>query len=260
MRWLEKHFGRFAVPHLTLAMIILTAVVTGADLAFQLGIGRVNLDSLLAGPWWHIVFYPFRISVGELFGMGPWLPLLLFLYFYYIFGAQLEVLMGDFRYNLYILLGVLFTLLGSPFGVGAEFIYLGVFLGVATLNPNMQILLFFIIPVRIKWMALFMVGMILFNPLAALILHGVFVPILGPALGFLNYLIFFGPGLWRRNAAQPRRAARFKEKVQGGPAAIHRCTVCGKTELDNPQLEFRFCVDCEDHEYCQDHLYNHEHI
>ncbi len=261
MRWLEKHFGKFAVPHLTLAMIILTAVVTGADLAFELGIGSVSLESVLGGQWWHIFFYPFRISVGDFFGFGPWIPLFVFLYVYWLFGSQLEILMGDFRYNLYILLGVLFTLLGSPFGVSAEFIYLGVFLGVATLNPNMQILLFFIIPVRIKWVAIFIVATILFNPLVALVFYQEFWPILGPALGFLNYLIFFGPGLWKRRAAQPVRQAKFRASSEPpAPTAIHRCTVCGQTELDDPRLEFRFCVDCTDHEYCQNHLFNHEHI
>lgn len=260
MDWLERKFGRFAVPHLTLAMIILTAVVTGADLAFKLGIGRVDLNTLLTGQWWHIFFYPFRIGVGDFFGMGPWIPLLIFLYIFWLFGTHLEVMMGDFRYNLYILLGVIFTLLGSPFGVSVEFLDLSVFLGVATLNPSMQILLFFIIPVRIKWIAIFIVGILLFPPVYAAVVEGHWVALLGPALGLLNYLIFFGPGLIRGRAVAPIRKLKFKKEHSVAPSPIHRCTVCGLTEYDDPALEFRFCVNCEDHEYCQHHLHNHEHI
>lgn len=261
MRWLEKHLGKFAVPHLTLAMIILTAVVTGADLAFQLGIGRVSLNSILSDQWWHIFFYPFRLSFADMSGFSAWLFLFFFLYLVWIFGSQLEALMGDFRFNLYIFLGVLFTLLASPFGIPPEYIYLGVFLGVATLNPDMRMLLMFIIPVKIKWVAILIVIVIVANPLMTLFLQGQVFPLLGPALALLNYLIFFGRALWQKRGIQPVRRARFQAKAtQPAIQIIHRCTVCGRTEQDDPALEFRYCVDCEDHEYCQAHLFSHEHI
>ncbi|MCB1138407.1 MAG: hypothetical protein KDK23_06595 [Leptospiraceae bacterium] len=261
MSWLERKFGKFAVPHLTLGMVILIAVVTGADLAFELGLGQITLFSLFDGNWTKVPFYPFHWSVGNFFGMGPWVALIIFLYFFWLFGSMLEALMGDFRYNLFMALGVLATFLGTPFGTSIEFVDLSILLGIATLNPNLRILLLFVIPVKIKWVAIVIVTIMLFFVLHTAFVGGMFLVLLMPVLGLLNYLIFFLPGLIRGRAIQPiKRAQRNKERVRQQSTPIHRCTVCGQTELDNPQLEFRYCVECEDHEYCLGHLHNHEHI
>ena len=63
-----------------------------------------------------------------------------------------------------------------------------------------------------------------------------------------------------------KRKQKFKSDMKTAQAekirlTHHKCAVCGRTEKDDPNLEFRYCSKCEGNlEYCMDHLYTHKHV
>ena len=142
------------------------------------------------------------------------------------------------------------------------YVSLSVFLAYAMSCPDMQILLWFVIPIKMKWMGLVYGVMILYG-----IISGSMVTRIAIIASILNFIIFF---LSTRNLSRyspKERARKAKFKQQSAPhmtyanGARHRCAVCGRTELDDPCLEFRFCSKCNgNYEYCQDHLFTHEHV
>lgn len=186
--------------------------------------------------------------------------LLFTLYFYYMVGSTLEHEWGPFKFNIYYLLGVLGTI-GAAFlgGTGsAMFLNLSLIFAFSYLFPNYQMLIFFMLPVKIKYLSMFyaltLVLMFLGNPVYGLITVSGSV---------LNFLLFFGKDIIMRIATGRKvyyNRRSFESKIPK-VVIIHRCAICGKTERDDKNLEFRYCVDCEgDYEYCMEHLYNHEHI
>ena len=86
-------------------------------------------------------------------------------------------------------------------------------------------------------------------------------------MSLLNFIIFFlsTRNLNRYTPHEIHRRHQFKSQMKeprpGSGITKHKCAVCGRTELDDPTLEFRFCSKCEgNYEYCQDHLFTHQHI
>jgi hypothetical protein len=255
VNWLEKKIGKFAIPHLTIAIVILTAVVTGYDITIKPGLGEISAHTLFSDQPWRAVFFPFLIPAGSLF--GPIVGLLLYLYIFWIFGSMLESLLGDFKYNLFVFTGFFLIFVGSYFyPLGAYILDLTILMGVATRVPDMTIMLFFILPVRIKWIAIVFAVLLFLNPVLMAV-QAQFFPLIGVIIATLNYPIFFWPDI-RSWTGRPVRKTTFKIK-NIRPDSIHKCEVCGRTENDDVSLEFRFCNGCTDHEYCIDHLYNHEH-
>ena len=213
--------------------------------------------------------------------------ILLMVWLYYSLGTTLERTWGTFRYNVYIISGMLFTVIGAfvLYGVlcatydaafiggqtllltgsglfSVSYIYMSIFLAFAVTYPDMEVLLYFIIPIKMKWMGLVYGVMILYG-----IISGSMVTRIAIIASILNFIIFF---LSTRNLSRyspKERARKAKFKQQSAPhmtyanGARHRCAVCGRTELDDPCLEFRFCSKCNgNYEYCQDHLFTHEHV
>ena len=187
--------------------------------------------------------------------------LFLTLYFYYMVGSALEHEWGSFKFNIYYLVGVLGTIASAFLGGGAStamFLNLSLIFAFSYLFPDFQILLFFIIPVKMKYLAwvyaAFLVYMFIGSPIYGLITVGGSI---------LNFILFFGKDIIVRITTGRKvyyNRRNFKGKIPAD-ITIHRCTICGRTEKDDRNLEFRYCVDCEgDHEYCMEHLYNHEHV
>jgi hypothetical protein len=178
---------------------------------------------------------------------------LLFLWF---LGDLMEASWTSFRVNLFYLSGWFFTTLGAMLIPGAGlaaganlFLNLTVLFAAATLQPNYQILLFFILPVKLKWLGWFSaiapVLMFLGSPLGGKI---------AILLSMANYLMFFGPGLirdLRQQKSTSQRRARFEDAL-AATEAMHTCSVCGRTDESHPDLEFR--VSSDGNEYCLDHL------
>ncbi|MBW7858011.1 MAG: hypothetical protein H3C43_06935 [Leptonema sp. (in: Bacteria)] len=240
------------IPNLTLIIIIATAIVNGLDLYLRNGSPSFWFGMLFTPDWWNVFLFPFRIT-------DSWFSLILYLYVFYLFGQQLEQSVGDFKYTLYIFTGYIFVLVGTIFyPMSANFVYLSVFLAIAHLAPDMQILLFFVLPIKMRWIALITVAFVLYGPISLLFRQGAILPLLGPLLGFANYLLFFGiPHLLRNRGTA--RGRNFKRQMKTAPT-VHKCAICGLTEADDPTMDFRYCVDCDDLEYCTNHLHNHRHI
>lgn len=254
-----RNSEKYAIENLTGVVVLFTALVSGFAIFFESNIGLISFATLFSDRWWNIFFFPFRISGGIY-------SLLIYLYIFWMFGSALEQFMGTVRYNLYILTGLVLVTIASiffPAQIDVRFVYLSVFLAVAFIAPNTEIYLFFILPVKIKWLALFTVVVILYQTVGMIAQTESLYPVLGPILGGGNFLIFYGKALMRmgRPTANPlRKNIHLYSKKEDDLQPIHKCTVCGRTELEDSKLEFRFCNDCADHEYCMDHLYNHEHI
>ena len=277
---MERKIGKYAIPNL---MIYLIA-------AYCIGfvIYTVNPNFMLM-----LTLSPYHILHGQVWRLITWIlmptdtrvfSLLIMALLYYQLGSALERSWGTFRFNVYIFGGMLFTVIGAfilygiyaAAGTGSletislissltfstNYINLTIFLAFAVMYPEMQILLFFIIPVKMKWMAVVYAVLIAINLI--LTSWGGRIAII---MSILNFLIFF---LSTRNyrRVSPKEIhrkqvfkAQMREPRRGSMVTKHKCAVCGRTELDDPNLEFRFCSKCDgNYEYCQDHLFTHQHI
>ena len=278
---LERKFGRFGIPNLTIYMIV--CYVIGYALMI-VNPGILNWLSLepayiLRGQVWRLVtwvLYPPSTSGGLWFAIAV-------LFFYYPIGTSLERTIGTFKYTLYILSGVIFTILGAfilYFLLGGNvlvgnvfstyYISLSTFLAYAMCYPDMQVLLMFIIPVKMKWMAIFYVVIVVYE-MIQYVMVGAWYLVIPIVASLLNFIIFyFGTKdfsrynpkeIHRRN--EFRRAMEPQGRMKSGSGSVtkHKCAICGRTELDDPNLEFRFCSRCNgNYEYCQDHLFTHTHV
>ena len=278
---LERKFGRFGIPNLTIYMIV--CYVIGYALMI-VNPGILNWLSLepayiLRGQVWRLVtwvLYPPSTSGALWFAIAV-------LFFYYPIGTSLERTIGTFKYTLYILSGVIFTILGAfilYFLLGGNvlvgnvfstyYISLSTFLAYAMCYPDMQVLLMFIIPVKMKWMAIFYVVIVVYE-MIQYVMAGAWYLVIPIVASLLNFIIFyFGTKdfsrynpkeIHRRN--EFRRAMEPQGRMKSGSGSVtkHKCAICGRTELDDPNLEFRFCSRCNgNYEYCQDHLFTHTHV
>lgn len=280
MNWLDKlerKLGRFAIPNLTVYLLIGYVIGFGVMYLMPEMVGYLTLEPalILRGQVWRLISWVLIPPTTNL------ISLVFLVLLYYSLGTALERTWGSFRYNVYIFSGLLFTVL-AVFGlyafyyfrygvevplsviglIGTNYITMSIFLAFAAIYPNMEVMLYFILPIKMKCMALVYVVLAGYDFLNGGI--GIRVAI-GASL--LNFVIFF---LSTRNFKRfgPREQARkAKFKKQSRPhmtytnGAHHRCAVCGRTELDDPCLEFRFCSKCNgNYEYCQDHLFTHEHV
>lgn len=292
---LEKRFGRFAIRHLmryVLGLYIIGYIIYFMSVAMNFDIyGQylmLDIDKVLSGQIWRIFTFliqPPDVSV---------LFLIFFLYLYYMIGEALEAVWGSFIFNMYFLLGVIFNILSvviiyavtkSIYGVGYSYpitltyINQSLFFAFAALYPNTQLLLFFFIPIKVKWLGIFE-GVLMGYQVLKCVVEGVRdKSILSVAMGvsiavaMANFLIFFlitrhhkriSPQMartrsnYRRTMNRSREDAR--ERVNNG-IARHKCAICGRTELDDDTLEFRYCSRCVgNYEYCSEHLYTHTHV
>ncbi|MGL4552954.1 MAG: hypothetical protein ACRC33_17400 [Gemmataceae bacterium] len=263
---LESWFGRFAVPNLT-AVVIVAQMIAFAfsmrpDESGEWGDGSA-LQPLwliprlvLQGEVWRVVTFlavpPITNVVFLLFG---W-------YAFYLMGTSLEHYWGTFRFNLFILSGWAATVAASflqpDVPATAVFFEGSVFLAFAHLNPYFTIYLFFLLPVQIRWIAL-LTWVVYFLTL----LTGPWWVKLTVLASILNFLLFFGTDVFDRIRTARRhmagQAARFGAEGWE-PAYHHRCKVCGVTDADDRQMEFRYCSKCDDGAcYCVAHLRDHQH-
>ena len=169
------------------------------------------------------------------------------------------------------------TMMGQM--ISTSYINMSIFLAFATLYPDMQVLLYFIIPIKMKWMAAVYVVIMVFSvwdtyhaiyaytQSASTALWYAGIMLLCIVMSLLNYLIFFlsTRNLSRYTPHEVHRRQQFKAQMReprpGSGIAKHKCAVCGRTEETNPELEFRYCSRCAGyHCFCQDHINNHIHF
>lgn len=286
---LERKYGKYAIERLSLYLIL--AYVIGYTLQFSgsLDFLRLNPYEIANGQIWRIVTWvivpPERFSIFTI----------IMLFLYYSLGTTLERTWGTFRYNVYIFSGMIFTLIGAALlyvvlvcvlgldgafigrnvalCVSTYYINMSIFLAFAATYPDMQLLLYFIIPIKIKWLGI-LYGVLLFFDM---IQGNIFVRVI-IAMSLLNFVIFY---LSTRNLHGGYRKAKWTKGFSFGNASTttntqrneynnqrranpsitkHRCAICGQTEKDNSELEFRFCSKCNgNYEYCNVHLFTHIH-
>ena len=295
MNNLRRKFDRFCfrnrnkgIPNLMLYVSIgagltyLISNMAGNDLLYNLF--AFDRDLILHGQVWRLFTYPLTYSGGNI------VFTLITLLCYYSLGQAIEHVWGTFRFNLFYLTGIVlmdvFCLLFGGMAT-AYHLNLSLFLAYATMYPNAGFLLFFIIPVK-AWIFALLDIVLMFNDVISLTLAGYFPYSLFPFVALLNYFLFFGkdvanviPLSWRINAKRLFRKAPAKSAHQAKPKVVpfptagsyeatvaqpkapytHRCTVCGRTDTEHPDLEFRYCSRCNGyHCYCEDHISNHTHI
>ena len=280
---LERRYGKYGIPNLTMYMI--ACYVVGYLIYYVnpevLSYLNLNVSLILRGQIWRLVtwvIYPPSTGNFLLFVIS-------IAFFYYPLGNHLERAIGTFRYNLYIFGGIILTIIGAFvlhfIGGGAYDIYSGiifttyyialsVFLAFAMLYPDMQILLWFVIPIKMKWMAIVYLAIMLYTILNYLRMGFWFmiIPIVASLINFgLFYLATKDLGRYRPKEVKRRKefykAMEPQGRAQGSGQVVskHKCAICGRTELDSPDLEFRFCSKCNgNYEYCQDHLFTHTHV
>lgn len=274
---MERKFGRFAIHDLT--KYIIGCYIIGYIIVYASAIFNVDLLGYLSLSPYHILhFQVWRLVTWVLIppSSSNIFFVVIMLLFYYSLGSALERTWGAFRYNVYILGGMLFTIVGAfvlYFLWGAisstmyslmfstYYINLSIFLAFALTYPDMQVLFMMIIPVKIKWLAWLDAAYILYD-----LVRGnwaVRTVIIASLLNFILYFLFTRD--FRRISPQEiHRKQQFQRAVHPKMApgiTKHKCAICGRTEKDGDNLEFRFCSKCNgNYEYCQDHLFTHEHI
>lgn len=286
----ERKFGKYAIKNLSLVLIICYA--------FGYLFEWIYPDFL------HFLYLnPYKIIFrGQIWRLVTWLVVppsgfdfftLLMLYFYYSIGTTLERTWGTYRYNVYIFSGALFTILGAFLLLGYTMLFqtdvftalgedyftivsgmfstyyvnMSIFLAFAATFPNMQVLLFFILPIKVKVLGIIYGAILIYQFIVG---YGTNLEVLNVANRFviaaslMNFIVFFltSRGKIRMTPKQVKRRQEFRREVKKSVKITrHKCAICGRTEETNPELEFRFCSKCDgNYEYCQDHLFTHTHV
>ncbi len=286
---LRRKLEKYAIPNLTLYLIICY------------GIGYL-MQFLVPAGYQYLMLDPFLVLKGQVWRLVTWILIppdssniffvLITLYLYYSLGGLLERIWGTYKYNVYLFSGLLFTILGAfvlcgySVLMGAQptmytglyllnngsavyfgqfstyYINMSIFLACAASIPDVQVLLMFIFPIKVKWLGIVYGIILLVNCIQGGIATWIVV-----IFSLLNFLVFFlrSKGKMHLSVGQIRRQQEFHQKMRsaGQTKGItrHKCAVCGRTELDGDDLEFRFCSKCNgNYEYCQYHLFTHEHV
>jgi hypothetical protein len=261
---LERFLGRFAISNLSLYLVAGQVLFWGLAALSGFNLERIALRpaAVYAGEVWRLVTFLFLPPGG---GTGALAIVFLAFawYIFYLMGTALEHYWGTYRYNAFIGLGWLLTTAVAFLTPGAYasnlFLAGSVFLAFAFLNPDFELLIFFILPVRIKWIAL-----VQWLYYGFVLVVGTWSDRLMVLAATGNFLIFFSGDIVARIRTGRRRMAHqagvFAARPEEG-AARHRCRACGKTELTHPQMDFRYCSKCAGNQcYCAEHIYNHEHV
>lgn len=290
MKNLRRRFNRFCfqhrnkgIPNLMLyislgcALVYLMTQVTQNPLLY--GLLVFDRAAILQGQVWRLITYPLTFYNSNLLLMA------ISLFCYYSIGRAMENIWGTLRFNLFYLCGVvLMDIWCMIFGGRADVTYLNLslFLSYATMFPDAQFLLFFIIPIKAWIFALVDLLLVAYSLLADPFPYNFF-----SVISLANYFLFFGkdvlnviPMSWRANTRRLFKKKHYapkqdRPKVVPFPTAgsyeatvatpkapyTHKCTICGRTDVSNPELEFRYCSRCSGyHCYCEDHISNHSHI
>ena len=148
----------------------------------------------------------------------------------------------------------------ASFYFSTYYINMSIFLAFAATFPNVQVLLMFLIPVKVKWLGILYGLVLVYDFLFA----GNLVTRIAIAASLLSFVIFFftSRSHIHMSPKQMRRRAEFRQDIRRNSRVTkHKCAICGQTEDDDPSLEFRFCSKCNgNYEYCQQHLFTHTHV
>jgi len=282
-------------------LYVIGGIIYYANPLIYYGYLSLNMEMILGyGEVWRlitfIIFPP---------GSSNILFLLITIYLYYFLGTQLENIWGAFKFNLYFFMGIIFNILaafiayvcfGEVMLMTTYYLNMSLFLAFAMIYPNSKVYLFFILPVKMIWLAIIYavyIGFTVFYNIIGYILVengyiytdiiGVFgLPSIAVGLSafisILNFIIFFcligknllrgygfagkmSGGSFKDNAKRKKRQRDFQSRAKTNDNMVHKCHICGRTSESNPELNFRYCSKCNGgYEYCEEHLFTHEHV
>ena len=282
---LHRKFGKYAVYNLQKYLIFAYTFgvvfdLIGIDVSGLLGF---SMDAILHGQIWRIVTWIFCGEGGSIIS-------LLFIYCVYSMAQSFEQMVGTFRMNVYLIGGMLWNLFGGILIYVITLLLLGegistnltnyemlftLFMAFALCMPEATVYLYFLIPIKMKWMLLLYIGGFIYQ----LYVYYSFGASYGVAMGILtmivygsqtlfallNLFLFFRMSKLRLSRKQKKTQTEFRRQMASVPqtpvgGARHKCAICGRTENDDPTLSFRYCSKCTGNkEYCQDHLFTHTH-
>jgi len=236
-----------------------------------------------------MAFHPALIMQGQVWRLITWvfLPLsgihiiffAIMMYFYYLIGSTLEREWGTGKFTIFYSFGVLLNIIygavmwfafDTLVPLNPAFLNLSLFFAFATLFPDFTIRLLLIIPIKIKWLAIVNAGFFIYS-IAIDIVQGYLLIAFLPVVAILNYILICGDDLLSnlrplRARRSPRvinfkKAAKKAKRDHDAQSYQRKCAVCGKTDVEYPDLEFRFCSRCNGyHCFCVDHINNHIHF
>lgn len=271
--WLDKFawkHSRFGIPQLMLYVVIGNLIVFFFD-QFSYGAFSDLLffsrADILQGEVWRLVTFLFVPMSGNVISLA------LSLYFYYFIGVTLEREWGTAKFNLFYLIGVLFNIAVGFVADYATMSYvnMSMFFAFATLYPDMQFYLFFFLPVKAKWLGWLDAAWFLVEILQMGV-EGHYLRMLLPVVAIANYFLFFwsdirayvGGNIARSRHQNSRQTINFKaaqKKARETHGYLHKCSVCGVTDVDDPTMEFRYCSQCDGYYcYCMKHINDHVHV
>ena len=277
-RWISRFcydHPKFGIPNLMLYIAVGNIAIYLIDLFSMGGLSLAsflsfNRYAILHGQIWRLVSFVFISESGDflLRGTGVFF-VLISAYFYWWIGSLLEREWGTVKFTVFYLGGVVLNILyGFLTGYASmSYVNLSMFFAFATLYPDMEILLFMILPVKVKWIA-WIDGALFVWAVLSNLLVGNWIGALLPVVAILNYLIFFWPDFRylfakakRRTSAQTINFKKAQKELRERRGYLHKCAVCGITDQDNPDMEFRYCSKCSGYYcYCANHINNHTHV
>ena len=281
-RFCHKH-PNFGIPRLIIYVVLATAVVAffigGTPLFFAPG-------RVMQGEVWRVITWIF-IPPNMGGGFGGIFFAAIYLYFLYFMGSTLEREWGTAKFTIFYFLGVLLSIiygliiyftsdalarvaLDNRIWLSPTFLNLSMFFAFASIFPDFTLRLFLIIPLKAKWLALFNGGFFIFSMVSEFMAGNHFTAFL-PLVAILNFFIMcsgdlFGYAKSFQTARSPavinfKKATKKAKREMADMPYRHKCAVCGKTDVDHPNLEFRYCSQCEGyHCFCLEHINNHIHF
>ena len=254
-KW-ERKFGWLSFPGLLkyyalFHVLVYLLQIVNPEIGTVLDFNRAKI---MDGEAWRVVTFLFADSGSG--GLGAFGALFLFfmVMIAFMMNDALEGAWGVFRtslfhYTAFVGLIIANFLYPVPMPGSGFFVYTSAFFAFATLFPRHEFLMFLIIPVQVRWLAILGGGLLVFGVIFDPIYFGFLL------LGFGNYLLWAGIPALRGQARivnSVSRKRKFNKNKTGDGEAFHRCKTCGRTEVSDPELEFRMAADGE--EYCEDHL------
>ena len=273
-RWLDRfcyNHPNFGIPNLMKIVVIGNVLVYFLDMFSQ---GYASYALMFYTPWilqgqvWRLISFIF-VPTGSNFVLWFIMTTL----FYYYIGNALERQWGTARFTVFYGLGVVLNILVG-FLMGTTSMYhvnMSMFFAFATLYPELQVMLYGILPLKVKWLAWIDAALFAFDIVYSLVSRQWVTAVL-PLVAILNYLIFFWEDLMGAVRRTGQRAAyranpqtinfkRAQKQVREHKGYLHKCAVCGITDADDPNMEFRYCSKCNGYYcYCMNHINNHVHV
>ena len=235
--------------------------------------------AILHGEIWRLISFIFVPITGDFGILNFTVPgtsffmTVLSAYFYYWIGSLLEREWGTAKFNCFYFSGVVLNIIfGMIMGVSSiAYVNMSMFFAFAVLFPNMQVLFMFILPVKVKWLAWIDAAFFAWQVLNSLLM-GLWLYALLPLVAILNFFIFFWEDMMdalgrksaqvkHRTSAQTINFKKAQKELRQRRGYLHKCAVCGVTDQDDPNMEFRYCSKCDGYYcYCANHINNHTHV